>query len=414
MSGEPILLSSNSGSQFVCHFDCPLQLSISAVAYLCHRERLLYVGLYASSLQESPVPRVVGGYWQRNPVSVADAERMPAEKPTWRFCPDNGGKLVFRRERGNHFGRARGMLIHQQNNLAMKALFSKPLGGYGYRLVATRKFQQQTYEADFLRRNAVEHGQFLFRERLLGPPSRNTVANGNLIWRQIAHQPKTADSPASIASAIDDQSFAIQALDCLVDIARDVDTDCAREHGDLQPTDFAVLHRRDWLQLNQRPLFRLRLRHLDPQSHVGAVPLLDINRSRFPQWKQRKIGGCNLVLSDSQKNIARLNASLEGGATGMNVLENPTASSVVFRLEKGSADGHLSRRSRPLLVIETRMTDLQFLNQLIELPFEFLVAGSSENSLLPLFGQVSPIDAIQPGIVELLLTRVHDLVEHQT
>ena len=142
MSGEPIPLSSNSGSQFVCHFDCPLQLSISAVAYLCHGERLLYVGLYASSLQKSPVPRVVGGYWERNPVSVPDAERMPTEKPARCFCPDNGGKLVFRSERGNHLARARGMLIHQQNNLAMKALFSKPLGGYGHRLVATRKFQQ--------------------------------------------------------------------------------------------------------------------------------------------------------------------------------------------------------------------------------------------------------------------------------
>src|SRR6202166_1491488 len=183
MSGEPILLSCNSGSQFVCHFDCPLQLSISATAYRRHGERLLHVGHHAPFLQKSPIPRVVGGYRQGNPVSVPDAERMPAEKPARRFCPDNGGKLVFRRERGNHFARARGMLIQQQNNLAMKALFSKPLGGYGYRLVATRKFQQQTDEADFLRRNAVEHGQFLFRERLLRSPPRNTVANGNSIWR---------------------------------------------------------------------------------------------------------------------------------------------------------------------------------------------------------------------------------------
>src|SRR3984893_916617 len=113
----------------------------------------------------------------------------------------------------------------------MKALFSEHLGGYGYRLVATRKFQRQAEEADFLRRNAVEHGQFLFRERLLGPPPRNTVANGNMIWRQLAHQPATADSPASIASEIDDQSLAIQALDCLVDLALVSDTDCAREHG---------------------------------------------------------------------------------------------------------------------------------------------------------------------------------------
>src|ERR1700686_3255973 len=306
------------------------------------------------------------------------------------------------------------MLIHQENNLAMKALFSKPLGSYGHGLVATRKFQQQAEEADFLRRNAVEHGQFLFRERLLGPPPRNTVANGKMIWRQKAHQPKTADSPASIASEIDDQSLAIQALDCLVDIARNINTDRAREHADLQPTDLAVLHRRDWLQLNQRPLFRLRFRHLNPKPHVGAVAPLDINRSRFPQRKQRKIGGCNLVLSDSQKNIARLNASLEGGATGMNVLKNPTASTVAFSLEKGSADGHLSRRARPLLVIETRVTDLQFFDQLIELPLKFLVAGSSEDSLFPCFGQVAPINAIQLGIVELFLTRVHGLVEHQT
>src|ERR1700724_3189835 len=98
----------------------------------------------------------------------------------------------------------------------------------------------------------------------------------------------------------------------------------------------------------------------------------------------------------------------------MNVLEDPTVSAVVFRLEKGSADGHLSRRARPLLVIETRMTDLQFLDELIELSLEFLVAGSSEDSLLPCFGQVAPIDAIQLGIVELFLARVHDLLKYQT
>src|ERR1700682_3558119 len=97
----------------------------------------------------------------------------------------------------------------------------------------------------------------------------------------------------------------------------------------------------------------------------------------------------------------------------MNILENPTASTVVFRLEKGSADGHLSRRARPFLVIKTGVTDLQFLDELIELPLEFLVAGSREDSALPFFSQMAPIDAIQFGIVELLLTRVHDLVEHR-
>ena len=67
----------------------------------------------------------------------------------------------------------------------------------------------------------------------VAPPPRNTVANGNSIWSQIAHQPQTADSPASIAAEIDDQSLAIQALDCLVDIARDIDTDRSGEHADL-------------------------------------------------------------------------------------------------------------------------------------------------------------------------------------
>ena len=64
-------------------------------------------------------------------------------------------------------------------------------------------------------------------------------------------------------------------------------------------------------------------------------------------------------------------------------------------------------------MIEARVTDLQLLDQLIELPLKFLFAVSREDSLLPFFGQVAPIDAIQLGIVELLLTRVHDLVEHQ-
>src|ERR1700688_977402 len=127
----------------------------------------------------------------------------------------------------------------------------------------------------------------------------------------MANWPQTADSPASIASEIDDQSLEIKTLDSLVDIARDIDTDCAWEHAYLQPTDLAVLHRRDWLQLNQRPLFRLRLRHLNPQPDVGAVAPLNINRGRFPQREQRKVRGCNLVLSDSQQNIARLYACLE-------------------------------------------------------------------------------------------------------
>src|SRR5580692_2873260 len=146
---------------------------------------------------------------------------------------------------------------------------------------------------------------------------------------------------------------------------------------------------------------------------MGAVPSLDVNRSRFPQRKQRKFRRGNLILADPQQNIARLHTSLEGGATGMHILENPTTSTVVLRLEKRGADGHLSRRARPLLVIEARVTDLQLLDQLIELPLKFLFAVSREDSLLPFFGQVAPIDAIQLGIVELLLTRVHDLPEHQ-
>ena len=98
----------------------------------------------------------------------------------------------------------------------------------------------------------------------------------------------------------------------------------------------------------------------------------------------------------------------------MHILENPTTSTVVLRLEERGAYSHLSRCARPLLVIEARVTDLQLLDQLIELPLKFFIAFSREDSLLSLFGHGAPIDAIQLGIVELLLTRVHDLLEHQT
>src|SRR5207244_6491330 len=120
----------------------------------------------------------------------------------------------------------------------------------------------------------------------------------------------------SIASEIDDQSLAIQAPDCLVDIARNIDTDRSRKHADIQPTDLAMLHRRDWLQLNQRPLFRLRLWHFDPQSHVSAVPPLNFNRRRFPQRKQRKVRGGNLVLSTRKRKSPGCTPALKAAPPG--------------------------------------------------------------------------------------------------
>ena len=55
MSGEPILLSSNSGSQFVCHFDRPLQLRISAVA--CAAAIVIGAGIYWTGVVR-PTPSV--------------------------------------------------------------------------------------------------------------------------------------------------------------------------------------------------------------------------------------------------------------------------------------------------------------------------------------------------------------------
>ena len=45
----------------------------------------------------------------------------------------------------------------------------------------------------------------------------------------------------------------------------------------------------------------------------------------------------DLILADPQQNIAGLHTCLEGGATGMHILENPTTSTVVRRLEKRDA-----------------------------------------------------------------------------
>ena len=293
MSGEPIPLSSNSGLQFVCHFDCPLQLSISAIAYLCHGERLLYVrALRPLPSKRSRVPacsrRLLGAQSGIHFRRGKNAHRRSRPRA---LVPTIVAKLVFRSERGNHLARELAECsFTNRTTLPRKRCSPRSLSvAMATDWSRRANFQHQPdggrSSSDGIRSNT---GSFSFENELLRPPPGNTVANGNSIWRHIAHQPQTADFTRQwFAPEIDDQSPRLRALDCLVDIARDIDTDCAREHADLQPTDVAVLHGRDWLQLNQRPaLSSLTSAPRSAVSRGRPVPPLDINRSRFPQRRR--------------------------------------------------------------------------------------------------------------------------------
>src|SRR5579872_3103492 len=107
----------------------------------------------------------------------------------------------------------------------------------------------------------VEHGQVFFGKGLLRSPARDTVSHGNSRPGEIAHKPQASDSTAGVSSEVDDELFAVQALNCPVDVAGHIDSDRAGEHAYLQPADAAFFDEGDGLHLNKRALLRLGFRY---------------------------------------------------------------------------------------------------------------------------------------------------------
>src|SRR5579863_4204118 len=116
----------------------------------------------------------------------------------------------------------------------------------------------------------VEHRQVFLGKGLLRSPPRDAISHGNSRSGEIAHKPQAANSAAGVSSEVYDEFLAIQALNCSVDVARNIDADRAGEHAYLQPTDASFFDEGDRLQLDKGTLFRFGFRHSEGQSHVGA------------------------------------------------------------------------------------------------------------------------------------------------
>ena len=132
-----------------------------------------------------------------------------------------------------------------------------------------------------------------------------------------------------------------------------------------------------------------------------------------PSGNNGRSGGRTSSSLNPHQDVAWLNTRLKRGAARVHILKNPTRPILILGLEEGRADSHFPCSPRAPFVIETGMTDLQLLDQFVELPLDLGVICAGENALLAPLGNLAPVDAVQFRIVELLLASFDNLLENR-
>src|SRR5690348_5835926 len=84
--------------------------------------------------------------------------------------------------------------------------------------------------------------------------------------------------------------------------------------------------------------------------------------------------------------------------TLVNVLEHPPLLVIEIAAHECGGNGMASRNIRTLRVAKPSVTGLQFAQQILYLLFELFVNASSQNLILPGFGQFFPIRPVHAGI----------------
>ena len=85
-------------------------------------------------------------------------------------------------------------------------------------------------------------------------------------------------------------------------------------------------------------------------------------------------------------------------AAFVNVLEHPPLLAIEVAAHECGGDGVASRDIRTLGVAKTRVTSLQFGQQVLYLLLEFFIIVASQDLVLPGFGQFLPIRPVHAGI----------------
>ena len=137
-----------------------------------------------------------------------------------------------------HFPGACSMLIHQHDNPIVEFLSTSPFSHDNDRLVATDKSQCKEWGLPLVLGYPAKLGKFFPAIAFLRSTPREAIPDWDATRRKIAHQPKTSNAAARIASKIHNEPIAVPHLcDRSIDTIRKIDANYTRKHAHFQVTD---------------------------------------------------------------------------------------------------------------------------------------------------------------------------------
>src|SRR5580765_35435 len=129
-----------------------------------------------------------------------------------------------------------------------------------------------------------------------------------------------------------------------------------------------------------------------------AIRFLDCILGVLTNRENRWLGRHQFFISDLKKNVAWTQACGMSWAAFVNVLEHPALLTIEVAAHEGGGDGMAAGDLRALGMAKPGVAGLQFTQQILYLLFEIFVTATSQDLILPGFGQFFPIRPVHTGI----------------
>src|SRR5437773_3346822 len=129
-----------------------------------------------------------------------------------------------------------------------------------------------------------------------------------------------------------------------------------------------------------------------------AIRFLDFILGVLANGENWRFGRHQFFISDLKKNVAWAQPRGVRRAAFMNVLKHPALFPIEFVPHEGGGDGVAAGDFRALRMAKPGVAGLQFAQQVLNLLLELFVSATSQDLILPGFGQFFPIRPVHTGI----------------
>src|SRR6185312_17458417 len=128
--------------------------------------------------------------------------------------------------------------------------------------------------------------------------------------------------------------------------------------------------------------------------------------------KHRRFGGRDRLAVNAEKNIQRANAAGVAGASGMNVLGDPSGTVSSFRPAKAHTNREAARYTTDRLMKKSRMASPELSNEIMHRELKFLGIAQGNDARSRFLGETGPIGPVESRIKILLRDGRRRLVEY--